>query len=344
MPKDWQIFKAGQAPGDHFADASDAPPWRSFSGVVDVNYHPAPGGDELEKRGKGFQTDEKGVMARMINAALALRRPLLITGEPGTGKSSLIYAVAYQLQLGDVLKWPITSRSSLAQGQYQYDAIGRLQEAQIREKGDPPPDIGQFIKLGPLGTALVPVGRPRALLIDEIDKSDLDLPNDLLHVFEEGEFVIPELERLKEMREEGVTVKDYHGRAVAVHNGRIKCREFPFVVLTSNGEREFPAPFLRRCLRLDMPKPDEKILTGILEARLENRAIARQAKKLVEDFLHRKESKKLATDQLLNAVHLLKGTGGAPADGSPEYRELLNTLLRDLSGAPEEPDRESGKE
>ena len=338
MTKDWQIFKAGQAPDDHFANAPDAPPWRRFGGEPDPDYKPAAVGGELEKRGAGFQTDEEGKMARMINAALSLRRPLLITGEPGAGKSSLIYAVAWQLRLGDVLKWPITSRSTLGQGLYQYDAIGRLQEAQMLKEGDEPPRIGEFIKLGPLGTALLPSLRPRALLIDEIDKSDLDLPNDLLHVFEDGEYVIPELERLNDRKvsEEAYRVRDYHGQEVLIPRGRIKCREFPFVVLTSNGERDFPPPFLRRCLRLEMPKPDEKILTSIIEARLEDKTIAKRVKKLVDHFLARKQSKKLATDQLLNAVCLLKGTGGVPADGTEEYKALLNALLRELTGAPEE--------
>lgn len=331
MTKDWKIFRTGHEPGNHFARAPKAPPWRRFDGKVDPYYQPAEGGREQERRGKGFQTDRKGRMERMVNAALILRRPLLITGDPGTGKSSLIYAVAWQLQLGEVLRWSITSRSTLAQGLYQYDAIGRLQEAQLREKGDPPPDIGQFIKLGPLGTALLPSDRPRALLIDEIDKSDLDLPNDLLHVFEEGEFVIPELKRMKHEPKEGIVVRDDHGRDVAIHQGRVQCREFPFVVMTSNGEREFPAPFLRRCLRLDMPKPDEKILADIIGARLENKTIIRKAQGLVADFLGRTESKRLATDQLLNAVYLLKGTGEMPADDTKEYGELLDALMRDLS-------------
>ncbi|MDX2031967.1 MAG: MoxR family ATPase [Blastocatellia bacterium] len=341
MARHWEIFKAGQQPGDYFKDAPVAPLWRQFDGKIDPAYEQDPGGTTLEKRGGGFQTDEEGKMARMINAALCLRRPLLITGEPGTGKSSMIYAVAHQLQLGEVLKWPITSRSTLQQGLYQYDAIGRLQEVQLltleKREGGAQPKIGKYVTLGPLGTALLPVRRPRALLIDEIDKSDLDLPNDLLHVFEDGEFVIPELERLDDP--EPVVVKDAHGRNVSIERGRIRCREFPFIIMTSNGEREFPAPFLRRCLRLDMPKPDETILTAIIEARLGSERMARRAKRLVADFLDRKQSKRLATDQLLNAVCLLKGAGGIPAENSEEYKDLLNALWRELSGTPTGPER-----
>lgn len=342
MNKHWQIFKKGQPTGDYLKALPEAPPWRRFKGIPDPDYKPVTESAELANRGAGFQTDAKGQIERMVNAALCLRRPLLITGDPGTGKSSLIYAVAYQLQLGPILKWPITSRSTLAQGLYQYDAIGRLQAGQMKvleaelkklrqqeldAKSIAPPDIGKYIKLGPLGTALLPTTKPRALLIDEIDKSDLDLPNDLLHVFEEGEFSIPELER---MEESPVTVRDWQGHSVKIERGRVRCREFPFIIMTSNGEREFPAPFLRRCLRLDMPKPNEKILTDIVAARLENPSFAKKSSKLIGEFFKRRESKALATDQLLNAVYLLKGEFGVTPS---EQDKLLKALLRELSGS-----------
>src|SRR5262249_15364466 len=137
----------------------------------------------------------------MINAALYLRRPLLVTGSPGAGKSTLAHSVAAELGLGRVLRWPIVSRTRLVDGLYHYDAIARLQDVQVaahsRAGGvDPTTDIGSYVRLGPLGTALLPSDTPRVLLIDELDKSDIDLPNDLLNVLEEGEFSIPELERI----------------------------------------------------------------------------------------------------------------------------------------------------
>ncbi len=326
MNKDWKIFTNAQRQTGEVDKLPDPPPWRAFNGEIlterDVMGEPSA---ELTQRGEKFQASPE--MIRMVNAALYLRRPLLITGDPGTGKSSLIYAVAYELRLGEVLKWSITSRSTLQQGLYQYDAIGRLQESQLRQAKDKenyePPDIGKFIKLGPLGTALLPTKRPRALLIDEIDKSDLDLPNDLLHVFEEGEYEIPELKR--EARPD-IEVEDAHRNPASIHHGLVKCRQFPFVVLTSNGEREFPAPFKRRCLQLEMPKTSKEMLGEIVRARLGDK-IAGEATDLIKDFLDKKREGKIAIDQLLNALFVLKNDFGvSPGEGKDLAEDILKKL------------------
>ncbi|MEU9979437.1 MoxR family ATPase [Streptomyces sp. NPDC051014] len=261
-------------------------------------------------------------LAEAVNAALCLRRPLLLTGSPGTGKSAVADSVAFELGLGDVLEWHITSRSTLTEALYRYDALGRLDAKRHGE----PDDIGRFLRLGPLGTALMAWDRPRMLLIDEIDKSDIDLPSDLLNIIEAGKFEIPELTRHTEPQ---VHVRLWGDSDTGtIEDGRVQCREFPFIVMTSNGERSFPPPFLRRCVRFEMPAPDADGLAAIVRSHLgEN--LTPHADKLIADFedrLKRRES--LATDQLLNALHLV--TAEVPPDEAQRAR-LVKLLLRDLS-------------
>ena len=302
----------------------DPPSWRDFN-------------TQVEKRRRRFVAPPNAI--EVVNAALYLRRPLLVTGKPGSGKSSLAYAVAYELDLGEVLKWSITTKTTLEEGLYRYDAIARLRESQ-RNKGDETPeDIGRFIQLGPLGTALIPSEipkKPRILLIDEIDKSDIDLPNDLLNVFEDGEFDIPELVRIKEKTAEGVEVATYYrkqekDRTYTVRQGQVKAKTFPFVVMTSNGEREFPPAFLRRCLRLEMPNPDEEALKKIVQQHLkdENAEHRQTIEKLIREFLdyQKTEERNLATDQLLNAIYLLTQK---PAPTDSDRKILLERLFQSL--------------
>ncbi len=347
--KNWIIFTGESTPHDRIESEHPAiPPWRQFDGQVDKEYEALldkmrkTPSRELERRGKKFLVTAEEII-RMVNAALYLRRPLLISGEPGSGKSSLLYAVAYELKLGEVLKWSITSRSNLKDALYQYDAIGRLHKHQLQKErgGDREDDgsgsgIGDYIRLGPLGTALLPTRRPRALLIDDIGKSDFDLPNDLLHVFEEGEFNISELERYKDLAKDKdtdfteVPVKDYHGHTVKIRDGRIKCNEFPFVIITNNGEREFPASFLRRCLQFEMPKPIEK-LGEIVRKQFEDAPeIYEQAEPVIEKFLDKIKAgdrKLLTTDQLLNAIYMVKGGHGiVPGEEDKFIDDILKPL------------------
>src|SRR5262249_13395902 len=183
-------------------------------------------------KAKPFLPDEP--MIRAVNASLYLRRPLLLTGKAGSGKSTLISKVACELMMGPVLRWDITSRSTVRSGIYEYDAIGRLQKSR---PGAEEPPIEEYLSLGPLGTAMLGTNWPRALLIDEIDKGDLDLANDLLNVIEEGSYDIPELRRLSKSRGT-VTIVDGFGRNVEIKEGHLECKQFPFVVMTSNAERE----------------------------------------------------------------------------------------------------------
>lgn len=317
--KDWKLFQGdNREPHDAIKELPDAPPWRPFGKDK--------AGENRRKRGETFQAQPEEI--EMVNAALYLRRPLLLTGKPGTGKSSLAYAVAHELKLGEVLYWSITTRTTLKDGLYSYDAIGRLQEVKESKPGDEyvenPQKIADYITLGPLGTALLESDRPRVLIIDEIDKSDIDLPNDLLTIFEEGRFEIPELARLEkdaddtesgpiEVRVRTAYVDEaeestYGDRKVTIRGGRITCQEFPLVILTSNGERDFPPPFLRRCLRLNMRDPDRQQLERIITAHLKDCNLSQQQiTELIDTFLQRRDTgrEQLATDQLLNALFMI---------------------------------------
>ncbi|MEC4815121.1 MAG: MoxR family ATPase [Scytonema sp. PMC 1069.18] len=334
---DWKIFQGNRSPHDEIAKLPPPPSWRQFSSD-----------DNQESRGAHFQARPEEI--ELVNAALYLRRPLLVTGNPGTGKTSLAYAVAYELKLGEVLCWPITTRTTLKDGLYYYDAIGRLQDAQQqvkdnkdkhqdKENQDSLKEIGKYIQLGPLGTALLPSNNPRVLLIDEIDKSDIDLPNDLLHVFEEGKFEIPELVRISEKLQtvevrtayKDETETTYQDIKVSINQGRVHCKNFPFVILTSNGERDFPPAFLRRCLRLNMKEPDEVELEKIVAARL-GKSEAEQAKDLIKQFVKKREKGDLATDQLLNAIYLMTRKY-APV--GQEKEKLVEQLLKYLNSSEE---------
>lgn len=315
----WSVYKGnGKVDDEAIASLPEAPPWRQF--------------DKLDQGRAATFKAPPGVV-QVVNAALYLRRPLLITGDPGTGKSSLAYAVAHELGLGQVLPWHINSRSSLLDGLYQYDAIARLRLANLErtagvDAGErKSEDIGRFIKLGPLGTAFVAEGRPRVVLIDEIDKSDIDLPNDLLHVLEDGQFEIAELTRDADQTPKvNVSVTGASER-VPVSHGRVSCRLFPFIAITSNGERDLPPAFLRRCLRVDIAPPTKDDLRTIVEAHLNDRDKPKVEELLKSFDERRSKGALLATDQLLNAVFLIAGRSSM----TPEDRTLLeNILLREL--------------
>lgn len=328
----WRIYQGSGIPHDGLRTLPPPPPWRVFAGAAEIDLPAAPdgspaGGNRLVSRGSAYYgPDDLEIDA--VNAALLLRRPLLVTGKPGTGKSTLAYAVAHELRMGPVLHWPIVSRTTVTSGLYEYDALGRVQDAALAERGEAVgQSIGDYLRLGPLGTALLPYGRPRALLIDEIDKSDLDFPNDLLTLFEEAEFTIPELARIAAAQPSvDVAVSDSTAK-VRITGGRVRSHHFPFILLTSNGERQFPPAFLRRCVRLELGPPSPERLARIVAAHL-GEDLARRSLDTIERFLAERADGDLATDQLLNTIHVLSSSHGADSD---TRNRLLGLLLRSLN-------------
>ena len=171
-----------------------------------------------------------------VQCALALERPLLVRGEPGTGKTQLAEAIASALGLR-LIHWPVKSTTRAQDGLYVYDTVQRLYDSRFGD-GDVK-DIRRYIKYGPLGQAFASDKRV-VLLIDEVDKADVEFPNDLLH----------ELDRMR------FTVSETGDEIVA--------RERPVVVITSNAERELPDAFLRRCIFHFIEFPDRDLMTRIV--------------------------------------------------------------------------------
>ncbi|WP_329344979.1 AAA family ATPase [Streptomyces sp. NBC_01352] len=316
----WNTYYRGTGTAAGDVRLPPPPPWRTFprASAAEV-FHPPEG------------------LVDAVNAALCLRRPLLITGPPGSGKSTVIEQVAAELGLGQVLRWHITSRSTLADALYRYDALGRIHAQRLQhelararpEAVQVVDDVAEFLRLGPLGTALLPSSRPRALLIDEIDKADLDLPGDLLDVLERGEYRIAELQR------EGRDIAEISGwdgeGGYRVEKGRVQCTEFPFIVMTSNEEQELPSPFLRRCVRYEMPPPTVELLGEVVRAHLGMDGESEPAKTLIDSFVTRVGAgERVAVDQLLGTLHILRGV---PEANVGERKRLEKLLMKALGSA-----------
>jgi MoxR-like ATPase len=260
-----------------------------------------------------------------VNTAIYLRRPLLVTGEAGIGKSSLAKSIAKFLGV-ELLHWHITSKSVLQDALYSYDALSRLHDIQMKklyfEIGDKNDEVKEYanistgienyLKLKALGSAFLSDDTV-VVLIDEIDKSDMDLPNDLLHIFEEQEFEIAELKRMKFKEGEEPEIEDELNQTHKIPNGVVKCNKFPIIVMTSNNERDFPPAFLRRCISIELKLSDDRDkkieqLSSMVKAHFEKENDDNRIEKIVTDFVELKEQGLRSNDQLLNAIHLVLKT------------------------------------
>ncbi len=258
-----------------------------------------------EDDGKDYNPSEEE--QEIVNLALHLRRPILLGGDPGVGKSSLAKSVNYTLDCGTLLHWQITTHSLLQEGLYEYDAVARLQNVKDTDEDNRP--IGHYVTLGALGSAFVSEDM-RVVLIDELDKSDIDFPNNLLHVLEEREFPMPELARTGE-KEHKVYNDDGELIDIELENGKLKCNIFPLIVMTSNNEREFPPAFNRRVLMhnivFDNGAKFEERLLSILEKHLTiDISMQTKVQNIITKFIAkvRDEEVQLSTDQLMHAVFL----------------------------------------
>lgn len=241
-------------------------------------------------------------LCQIVNVALALGRPLLVKGEPGTGKTLLAKSIAEGLSL-PLLIWNIKSTTKAKDGLYVYDTVQRLYDSQFGDHNVA--DIKQYIKLGQLGEAFVSE-TPVVLLIDEIDKADLEFPNDLLWELDMMNFYIPET-----------------GETIAA-------RQRPIVIITSNAEKELPDAFLRRCLFHYIAFPYPELMEKIVRVHFANleKKLLREA---LSAFYWLREvpglQKKPSTSELLDWIQALIIGGVAPERVQAEM-PFLGVLLK----------------
>ena len=239
-----------------------------------------------------------------VNVAVALGRPLLVRGEPGTGKTLLAENLAKALEL-PLVRWHVKSTTKAKDGLYVYDTVQRLHDSRF---GGDVKDIAKYIKLGPLGEALAAPSRV-VLLIDEIDKADIEFPNDLLLELDAMRFRIDET-----------------GREIAA-------RERPVVIITSNNEKELPDAFLRRCVFHYIQFPDRELMAQIVRVHhpdITDRVLDNALEVFFGLRATPKLRKKPSTSELIDWILALKKSGtdlGKIGHGIP----FLGTLLKNES-------------
>ena len=243
-----------------------------------------------------------------VNAAVALERPLLIKGEPGTGKTVLAYEVAKAFD-APLITWHVKSTTKAHNGLYEYDAVSRLRDSQLGEARVQ--DVRNYLKKGKLWEAFTSPTRP-VLLIDEIDKADIEFPNDLLQELDRMEFYVQEIDET------------------------IRAEVRPIVIITSNNEKELPDAFLRRCFFHYIRFPDAETLAAIVDVHfpgIKPRLVAEALKTFYEIRDTPGLKKKPSTSELLDWIKLLLNEDGDAAtlrerDGRKLIPPLHGALLK----------------